>query len=625
MKKEQSKNYMSDIHLEDYTKEYECNYATSETAVFMGGRKKISLNGGWNYAVDQYDTCLRQKWFKERYIDEQGFTLPVDYSFDKWPVMNLPACWNVVSLEYHIYDGCMVFTRKFDFSGKKQNDRIFLRIGAANYILRAFLNGEYVGMHRGGSTPAFFDVTDYLLEGENRIILSVDSTRRGEQVPTENTDWFNYGGVYRDIELVLVPEVYIKDFSAYLENDKEKIRFQVRISNDNKSTNIDYSRYKVQFAIDELNIVKETELDEIIEAKGTGCKECSIDTMIDVPESIKLWHPDAPKLYDVSVKLICKDKNNDSLAICDSVTDRIGFRTIEVKGTDIYLNGEKIFLKGISAHEDSVKNGKALTDKERIENIKLAKEMGCNFMRIAHYPHHENMAKLADELGIMLWEEIPVYWAIRFERKATYDDAENQLKELIIRDHNRASVIIWSVGNENADTDARLEFMKDLALCAKNMDSSRLISAACLVDADKNVIADRLIDYLDIIGINEYCGWYTPDFSKLPKLMENSNPDKPVIITEFGADAMKDLHGTKDDKGTLECQEYVYKRQIEVLKDISYIKGMTPWILYDFRCPRRTNVIQNYYNRKGLLDETKTYRKGAFYIMQEFYKNENLC
>ena len=349
-------------------------------------------------------------------------------------------------------------------------------------------------------------------------------------------------------------------------------------------------------------------------------KELLIDTEINIKKGYGeiiidcepiLWSPENPKLYSVSVYF------ND-----DTVQDKIGVREILVKGREIYLNGKSLFLRGISCHEDSVLNGKALSEEERIENIKLAKELGCNFMRVAHYPHHENMARLADEMGMLLWEEIPVYWAIRFEREKTYLDAENQLKELITRDYNRASVIIWSVGNENADTNERLKFMSKLSDCAHNMDSTRLVSAACLVDGEKNVIADRLAKYLDVIGINEYCGWYTPDFNKLPELMKNSNPSKPVIITEFGADAMKGCHGTRDDKGTEECQADVYEKQINTLRNIDYIKGMTPWILYDFRCPRRTSVIQQYFNRKGLLSEDKSYKKPAFYILQKYYKEK---
>lgn len=592
MEEKKPKMYLSDIHLENYTEQYEGKQATAADTVFMGGRDTLSLNGIWKYAVDQYDTCLRQRWFRERYADERGFTVPVDFSFDEWPEMELPTCWNVVRPEFIIYDGSMVFTKKFSFDAIG-NDEVYLRIGAANYICRVFLNGVYVGMHRGGSTPAFFHVSEYIKE-ENRIIIAVDSTRRPEQVPTENTDWFNYGGVYRDIELVRVPKVHIKDFRIALVPDGTYHRIQVNV--------------RLSQAVTTIATVQVAELGEQKLSVIDGSGECVIESF---DGKLKLWSPERPKLYDVTVS-----------CMGDTVSDRVGFREIKVEHGEILLNGKPVFLRGISCHEDSVTNGKALTDEERIENIKIAKELGGNFMRIAHYPHHENMAKLADELGMLLWEEIPVYWAIQFQRDKTYADAENQLLELITRDWNRASVIVWSVGNENADSDERLSFMSRLAECARKEDGNRLISAACLVDGAKNMIADRLAEYLDVIGINEYYGWYSPDFEKLPQLFLNSNPDKPVIITEFGADALTGLHGGLTDKGTEEYQAYVYEKQIETIRDISYIKGMTPWILYDFRCPRRTAAIQKYYNRKGLLSEDKKYKKPAFEVLQRFYEEK---
>ena len=585
-----TKKFISDIHLNDYTEQYESKQSYAEDTIFVGRRETVSLNGEWNYAVDQYDTCLRQKWFREIYRDQKGFTLPVDYSFDEWPVMELPCCWNTKQKEYLLYEGSMVFTRTFDHHAK-EDEEVYLRLGAVNYIGRIFLNGKYIGMHRGGSTPAFYNVTEEIAE-HNRIIIAADATRRPEQVPTENTDWFNYGGVYRDIELITVPKLHIKDFFIALVPDgsfrKIKVRAELSVKEIADGC----------LEIPELNI-----------KANVSFKDGIAETVIEA--SPKLWTPDEPKLYDVA--LSCEN---------DTVRDRVGFREIKVRGRDILLNGKPVFLCGVSCHEESVENGKAPTDDERRETIRIAKEMGCNFMRLAHYPHHENMARLADEMGLLLWEEIPVYWAIRFDREATYLDAENQLKELILRDRNRASVIIWSVGNENADSDERLKFMSRLADCAHRMDDTRMVSAACLVDGEKNMINDRLEAYLDIIGLNEYCGWYSPDFNSLPELMSNSNPNKPVIITEFGADALTGYHGTYEDKGTEECQKYVYEKQIETLKDIEYIKGMTPWIMFDFRCPRRTSHIQKYYNRKGLLSEDKKYRKPAFYVLQEFYSRK---
>lgn len=586
---EKPDNYTEDIHLEDYIAQYEHLQATAAGTIFTGGRKAEALNGEWHYAVDQYDTCLRKKWFLDQARDSRGNAFPLDYSFDEWPLMALPACWNTVEREYLLYEGSMVFTRRFSYipMGEKH---VILRIGAANYICRVFLNGVYIGMHRGGSTPAYFDVTG-ALKAENRILITVDDTRRPQQVPTEHTDWFNYGGLYRDIALYRLPETYIRDFRVSLVPDGtfRHIRAAVTLSAPISA--------EARFTVPELGI------DSVIPVRD-GAGEIIIDA------SPALWSTEAPKLYDVFLS-----------CLGDSVSDRVGFREIRVSGRDILLNGKPVFLRGISCHEDSVLNGKALTDDERRENLLLAKELGCNFVRLAHYPHHENTAKLADKLGLLLWEEIPVYWAIRFEREKTYADAENQLAELIQRDYNRASVIIWSVGNENADTDARLRFMSRLAERAHSLDDTRPVSAACLVDGAHNRIADRLAAYLDIIGLNEYFGWYDPDLSKLPALLENSQPDKPVIITEFGADALPGMHGTVSDKGTEECQAYIYAQQVKALGSIYYVKGMTPWILYDFRCPRRTSVLQKYYNRKGLCSPDKTQKKQAFAVLQAFYRS----
>lgn len=575
--------------MESYKSNFEHGTAYAGTMIYDRFRKKESLNGEWHYAVDQYDTCVSQRWYEENYYDEDGNLLPTDYSFDEWDTMYLPCCWNTFDKMFLLYEGSMIFTRKFFFAKQNEDERVFLKIGAVNYICRVYLNKKYVGMHKGGSTPFYFDITDFL-EHSNRIIIQADSTRRNGQVPPPVTDWFNYGGIYRDIEMIRVPKIHIKNFGIALMPDSgfKKIRAEVVLSEKVDST--------ASLIIDRLGVKVDIPIKD-------GIGEIVFEA---APE---LWSPESPKLYDVTLN--CEN---------DSVKDSVGFREIRVRGMDILLNGKPIFLRGISCHEDSAPNGKALTDEERIENIRIAKELGCNFMRLAHYPHSERMSQLADEMGLLLWEEIPVYWAVHFGTKDTYYDAENQLCELMTRDYNRASVIIWSVGNENPDTDERLKFMGDLANFAHRYDPARLVSAACLVNFAKNAIEDRLEQYLDIIGLNEYCGWYAANFKTLPALFENSNPEKPVIITEFGADAMAGNRGTVTDKGTEDCQAFVYEKQIENIHKISYIKGMTPWILRDFRCPRRTAVTQKYYNTKGLVSASGK-RKMAFGVLRSFYNS----
>lgn len=573
--------------MESYQSNFDHGTAYAGTMIYDRFRKKESLNGEWHYAVDQYDTCVSQRWYEENYYDEGGNLLPTDYSFNEWDTMYLPCCWNTFDKMFLLYEGSMIFTRKFFFAKQNEDERVFLKIGAVNYICRVYLNKKYVGMHKGGSTPFYFDITDFL-EHSNRIMIQADSTRRNEQVPPSVTDWFNYGGIYRDIEIIRVPKIHIKNFGIALMPDSgfKKLRAEVILSEKIDST--------ASLIIDRLGVKVDIPIKD-------GIGEIVFEA---APE---LWSPESPKLYEVT--LHCEN---------DSVKDSVGFREIRVRGMDILLNGKPIFLRGISCHEDSAPNGKALTDEERIENIRIAKELGCNFMRVAHYPHSERMSQLADEMGLLLWEEIPVYWAVHFGTKDTYYDAENQLCELMTRDYNRASVIIWSVGNENPDTDERLKFMGDLANFAHRYDPARLVSAACLVNFAKNAIEDRLEQYLDIIGLNEYCGWYVADFRTLPALFENSDPKKPVIITEFGADAMAGNRGTVTDKGTEDCQAFVYEKQIETICKISYIKGMTPWILRDFRCPRRTAVTQKYYNTKGLVSASGK-RKMAFGVLRDFY------
>jgi len=587
-------NFTEDIHNDNYAQDYMQPEYTAPTMIYDCGRPKESLDGDWHFSTDQYDYCLRGKWYEEKYYDDAGLSLPVDFDFDGWDTIKVPGVWNTQKPEYFNYEGPGVYTRTFVYQNHGEK-KVFLKFGAVYYHARVFLNKKFVGYHRGGSTPFYVDVTDYL-QSTNRLIVVADNTRRHNQLPSVNTDWFNYGGITRSVELIRLPGTYIQDFEIHLQRGTSNtLQGSVTVCGE-----APYAR----LSIPELKLNESVPLQQDKDGLFHGQFTLKTDA---VP--LSLWSPENPKLYTVSVQ-----------TADDSIQDEIGFRTIEVKGRNILLNGKPVYLNGVSCHEESAVNGKAVRTEEAVQNIMLAKEMNCNFMRLAHYPHNEAVAKLADRIGILLWEEIPVYWLIAFDNPATYADAQNQLAELIRRDKNRASVIIWSVGNENPDTDSRLAFMGKLAEYAHAADPTRMVSAACLVDNVHLKIADRLERYLDIIGLNEYYGWYNPDFEQLPVLMRNSNPTKPVIITEFGADAYPGRYGTIDEKGTETYQEYVYKRQTELFSQIPFIKGTTPWILFDFRTPRRMSSWQKGRNTKGLLSADKTHKKLAYYVMQSFYK-----
>lgn len=585
-------NFANHIHMVDYTSNYEKFRVGRDNLISIDGRELESLNGKWHFHIDPLDSILRKPWYTEVRLDEAGRELPVDYDFDSFDLIDVPSCWNTAKAELFCYEGTGDYIRDFDYVKNRLDERVFLYFEGVSYRSYVFLNGEPVALHDGASTPFSIEITNKV-RSHNRLVMCVDAARRDDRVPMTNTDWFNYGGIYRDVYLVRTGPVVIKDWRLRLVRDgtfsKAALDFRVDA----------FDTGSAMLSIPELGVEQ-----EVAVRGGRGSAVFALRP--------KLWSPDSPKLYDV--KLACGG---------DTVSDRIGFREFKVADDGFYLNGEKVFLKGISVHEDHIEKGKSTDEATVRETVRLAKDdLHCNFFRLAHYPHSKLFSKIADEEGIMLWEEIPVYWAIDFTNTATYRDAENQLGELIFRDQNRASVVVWSVGNENPDTDERYKFMSSLTAYAKSVDDSRPVSAACLVNEAREKIEDRLTDVLDIIGINEYYGWYTSDITKLSRVLANSAPGKPVIITETGAGAKTGNHGDSAVLWTEEFQEEFYKKQLKEIEACRFIKGMTPWILYDFRSERRYNKWQQGFNLKGLVDADRKTRKLAFAVLASFYKRK---
>ncbi|SNT73683.1 glycoside hydrolase family 2 protein [Paracoccus seriniphilus] len=581
---ELAENALAALHDEGYARAYDARNLTHRGMIFTGGRVAQSLDGEWNFCVDLLDTGLRQKWFAMQPQPPSERSEPWDYDPFMGEVVPVPSNWQMLQDKWYFFEGGSWYTRPLDLE-PDPDGRLFLRVGAASYDCKVFLNGTYLGNHLGASTPFFVELTDHVRPGRNWLMLFVDNRRQADRVPMQNTDWFNYGGVYREVSLYRTPRTVIRDLVLSLAPDSyDRITARVEIEG------ADSARLQIE-GLAEV---------EIPLTDGVG--------EIEIAASPRLWSPEDPHLYDVTLT-----------AGADQVRDRVGFRQIQRRGTEILLNGSPIWLRGIAVHEDDRDLGKVTTEEDLIRRFDHARDLNCNFMRLAHYPHHERAAQLADERGILIWAEIPVYWAIDFPNPATRADAENQLAELIRRDRNRASVVIWSIGNENADTDARLDFMSGLAAHARAMDPTRLIAAACLVNHQTLRIEDRLTEHLDIIGINEYYGWYDEDFDDLGRIGKNSSPDRPVVISETGADADISPEGPAEGLFSEAYQAEIYRKQTATLAGLDYVKGMSPWILYDFRTERRQGIYQRGWNRKGLIAADKTTRKAAFDILAAFY------
>jgi len=589
-------------------------FAQEDLLINVYNRPTQSLNGKWNYIVDPYENGYynyrsepydqMEKPGKSAFFlnsKQENKSELLEYDFDRSPVMNIPGDWNTQSDKLFYYEGTIWFKKSFSYKKKKGDNRLYLYFGAVNYQAEVYLNGKKLGTHIGGFTPFNFEVTSLVKEKDNFVVVKVDNKRKKEAVPTLNTDWWNYGGITRDVSLVEVPSNFIKDYTIQLDPDnKNKIKGYVKFGGSETANK------KIRISIPVLDLAKEFISNE------EGNAVISINS-----DKIRYWSAKDPYLYKVII-------SGDDYEL----TDQIGFRTIKTSGSHILLNDEQIFLKGICIHEESpFKGNRAHTLADAKQLLTWAKELGCNYVRLAHYPHNEHMVRLADQMGILVWEEIPVYWTIDWENELTYKNAENQLTEIISRDKNRPSVIIWSVANETPVKEARNIFLTKLAKHARESDPTRLISAAMEQSNYQGnplikTISDPFAEVVDVLSFNEYIGWYDGLPEKCRQVTWKITQNKPVLISEFGADAKFGYHADSLTRWSEEYQQYLYRETLNMISKIDQLSGFSPWILKDFRSPRRPlPKIQEGWNRKGLISE-KGEKKKTFFLLQSFYKNK---
>ena len=566
----------------------------------VAGRQTTSLDGLWKTIVDPYENGYydyRRKPLPNGFGSDKDITdksVLQEYNFATDKTLSVPGDWNTQRPELYYYEGTVWYRKRFDYKPTEGN-RQFLHFGAVNYEAIVFINGKEIGKHIGGFTPFNFEVTGLIKSGENSIVVKVDNKRLPEGVPTINTDWWNYGGIIRQVNLIETPGTFIRDYYVQLKKeDKNTIGGWIQL--DGKQ-----ALQKVKIEIPELKVSREVSTDQ----NGYASFE--------IKSTPVYWCPENPKLYKVTI-------SSES----DHISDEIGFRTIETKGTKILLNGKETFLRGICIHEEAAfRNGRAWSTEEAATLLGWAKEMGCNFVRLAHYPHNEQMIRQAEKMGIMVWSEIPVYWTIQWSNPETYKNAENQLTDMITRDKNRTNIIIWSVANETPQSPERFDFLSHLAAKARSMDPVRFVSAALEKEEIKPglmTVNDQLSKLFDIISFNEYVGWYDGLPEKCDRVNWTFSEEKPVVISEFGGECVYGLRGGKTDRFTEDYQEDMFIHSVGMLKRIPGLAGTTPWILKDFRSPRRQLPgFQDDFNRKGLVSD-KGQKKKAFFVMKNWYE-----
>ena len=573
----------------------------------VAGRTTLSLDGRWQYIVDPYETGFYDYRYKERPEQDHDAYWNSDvpknssdrkeYGYVDRYTLHVPGDWNSQDAKFLYYEGTVWYKKSFDYNRKRKFSRIFLYFGAVNYRADVYLNGRKLGMHKGGFTPFNFEVPDSLLKTTgNNLVVKVDNKRSSDEIPTLNTDWWNYGGITRSVKLVEVPQHFISNYVLRLGKTGERIEGSVKFMGSAENS-------PVVLEIPELKIKQ---------SFSVNANEAKID--LAVP-GLQKWTPESPTLYRVILST-----NNDRLE------DKIGFKTITTEGDKLLLNGRPVFLRGISIHGEMPQAGRRAYSKEdALQLLGWAKELNCNMVRLAHYPHDENMTRVADSMGILVWSEIPVYWTIDFTNPAVLQKAKQQLAEMISRDQNRASIIIWSVGNETPVSSARTEFMSQLIQSARQLDPSRLVSAALEVKYDSQkdlrLVDDPLGKYVDLVAFNEYLGWYGGSPLSCRTANWGTVYRKPLFISETGAEALGGFRGDSTTVWTEDYQAWYYREQVAMLKRMPpNFAGISPWILADFRSPRRNNPkYQDGWNNKGLIDHQGR-KKKAFYVLQAYYK-----
>lgn len=576
--------------------------AIAAGAPFMSnvyGRDYELLNGKWNVIVDLYEHGKTRAIYKNRkpQSDEQFY----EYSFEGGMRLNVPGDWNSQCPKLEYFEGTVWYARHFDAKVLEEN-RQFLYFGAVSYRCNVYLNGFKVGSHEGGFTPFQIEVTDKLRDGDNFIVVEVNNRRTEDAIPALMFDWWNYGGITRDVMLIQTPKIFINDYFIQLDKHQpDLIHAEVTLS--------DKVVQQVLMDIPELKISRLLTTDE----NGRVSDSFKV-------RKLTRWAPNNPKLYRVIIS-----------SVNDRVEEEIGFRNIEVEGTKIMINGESVFMRCVSFHEEiPQRQGRAFSQSDAQMLISEAEALGVNMVRLAHYPQNEYIVRLAEKKGILLWQEIPVWQDIDFADMSTRLKAQKMLSDMIYRDRNRCAVGFWSIANETLPSEDRNVFLTSLLETGKSIDTTRLYTAAFYMakynhDSKAFEMQDDFPEKLDVVAINKYLGWYHAWPVEPSQVRWNVCQDKPLIFSEFGGEA---LYGQSGDENVAsswseEHQAKLYRDNIEMFKHIPNLAGVSPWVLFDFRSPYRYHPTnQDGWNRKGLLSD-QGYRKKAWYIMRDYYKQRN--
>ena len=537
--------------------------------------------------------------------------------------VSVPSCWNSIPGLEH-YQGKAKYL--YPLPEWKNNKRKFLCFRAVSYFSKVSLVAYdensglieeiLIGEHQGAYTPFEFEITNRLKEIEllnpTQLVLSVEVDNRlsRKTLPGKYQGWKHIGGIYQEVYLEERGQIFIKEVKITAEPDFRVGKLGLEIKLDNAF------QQKGNFGLEiEVSGLKEKWIKRK-PFKLSGEQEFGLSFQERI-YGVKPWSPEKPALYGLFIRIFEQTPSGDNLI--DQQEYRIGFRRIWAEGNQIYLNGQRIKIKGISRHHFYPFYYQSIPKELIEEDFRKIKELGANLVRLGHYPNHPFVLKVCDELGLLVWEEIPAWGKLSpdYGSEQVIELAKSQLKEMLIRDRNHPSLVLIGLANEipsNSETGEK--FIKELAEFSRP-----LLSGQLLTIASDQFERDQAVKYIDLIGFNCYFGWYGGKIDQLKtklNLIRKTFPAKTILVSEYGADAVLGRHGAIGDIWTEENQVRFLEASYKIIENIPEIAGGIIWLFADYPDPIRVFNPEPFVNQKGLLDQNRKEKLG-FQIARSLY------
>ncbi|MBN2163273.1 MAG: carbohydrate-binding protein [Pontiellaceae bacterium] len=577
--------------------------------------------------IEGFNPAPKSGWL---YLERDTETLPTD-SDDAYESISLPHTWNARdTLSVAAYRrGASWYRKNIVVSPDMLEQRVYLRFGAAGQRAKVFLNGNSQSLiyHKGGYSAFVCELTDQLTAGTNRVDVWVDNRDIPSMIP-QSGDFNFYGGLYRDVDLIVAPEVSIAR-NCYGGPG-------VRVWSESISTMSSDLNVRVQVDNGDSGAAGVTVEARLLDASGTqvssGSANATISAGASVPVTLNmsavsnpdLWSPEDPTLYTLEVKLL---QNGTAI---DSITVQHGFRWFEFTAdSGFYLNGQPYKLRGANRHQDFYRSGNAVNQQQHYEDLLLMKEAGCNWVRLAHYQQSDEVLRLCDELGLLVWEEIP--YVNEGDVIAIKPAMLSMMREMIEQHFNHPSILVWAIGNEVLMSDRGDGYSTIYNLVS---DVNALIHAqdpirkSAFVSGDINQSSDlHIVELVDVFGYNLYRGWYAHAFSSLTARLNElhgMDPGTPLVLTEFGAGSDLNIHSESPVAldFSIEYQNDFMESHLQQIEQpaLNWLCGATWWAFADFGSSYRGDSIPHV-NQKGVVTFDRQ-KKDAFYLMKSYWNDE---